>query len=104
MFMRFLGGGVKHIATQEAVDRFEQQVCKMLGLIEDTVRDVGVLDIDMGDDVALSDLDDDEVEEGWEDSSSDVDSESESDNDELEYLDKLDEQYVEEEMYGYPES
>ena len=71
MFMRFLGGGVGHIATREAVDRFEQQVREMLGLIEDTVGDVEVLDIDMGDDVALSDLDDDEVEEGQEDSSSD---------------------------------
>ena len=48
MFMRFLGGGVGYIAT-EVVDRFEQQVHEMLGLIEDTVRDVGVVDIDMGD-------------------------------------------------------
>ena len=104
--MRFLGGGVGHISTREAVNKFEQQVREMLGLLEETVKEArdAEIDVDMGDDVASSDLDDDKMEE--EDLSSDIDSisGSESDDDDLEYLNELEEQYGEEEKYGYPES
>ena len=101
--MRFLGGGVGHVVTREAVDKFEKIVHETLRLEEEITGDD---DIEMIDPREMELHENEEEEEEEEDQSADSDSDSDSDSksDGLEYLDEPDKQYAEEEAYGYPEA
>ncbi len=105
MLMRYLGGGIGHVATREAVNKFEKVVRETLGLGDEMEEDNDVdMHVDMGEMGGSSDLEDDEIDEDSDSLAEDSDSDLDSDSDVLEYLDEPDEQYTEEEVYVNPEA